>query len=781
MRLPFSLPIKKKELPEYYLALLLRDNKATAVIFEELHAKAHVIGEHEVFFENSVEDVSTNELLKSLDEAISKAESSLPRNVKTQKTIFGVKENWIEDGKIQKQYLQKLKVVCDSLELTPIGFLVITEAIAHLIQKEEGAPLSALIVEVGQKLITITVVKAGRVLETLTDERNEFTPVIQVDTMLQNISSVEVLPARIILIDSTGTSTIETLQRQKHIESFAQEFITHAWSKSLPFLHLPQITPMPKGFDAHAVLSGVAEQMGFELDRIDTLRSRQLQTSEDTNNQHTSRKTHEPTSTHESKQLEKLESDSFGFVKDHDIAAISDYTVQKEPLHHQIHPHHELQKAEEEHDGQIQESFPESKNNSQGPQVFQIFTPLFSIAVQIISSVFSNIPKMLNLKSIPFVSGRGSNKLLLIPAGIVIFVIMLFGLYMYLLKATVTIHITPKTIEKSQDITFAPDGESDFSKNVLAARAVSTDQKGSATTAATGKKEVGEKAKGTITIISSVTKEQTIPDGSKVTSSNGLVFILDNAVKIASSSGLTDLKNIQASVTASEIGKEYNLPSGAKFSIGAFDKSSMEGKNDSAFSGGSKKEITVVAKTDVDKLIKDLPKKLEGTAVEELKKNLSPDDILLPTSITTTLKDKKLDNDVGKEVKSVTLTSTVTFTSYVYKKNEVDEYAKKTLIDTQAHMKLSEKGISHKIESIKQNKDEEIAAHFVAQASFIPEVDEKGLQSELKGKPFDIAEDLLLKIPQVEDVTIQLHPSLSFLPKLLPQRSSNITISLDQK
>jgi len=48
-------------------------------------------------------------------------------------------------------------------------------------------------------------------------------------------------------------------------DEVTQEFIGHPWSKSLPFLHLPQITSLPKDAPIKAMLLGAATQMGAEL------------------------------------------------------------------------------------------------------------------------------------------------------------------------------------------------------------------------------------------------------------------------------------------------------------------------------------------------------------------------------------------------------------------------------------------------------------------------------------------------------------------------------------
>src|SRR3989344_1343041 len=250
MKLPFS---TKKEKREYFLALLLRDEKAYAVVFEEQQGRARVVGEHEVHFKDTLETASDDELLDVLDKAISSAESELPKDVQSQKMILGVKEEWVEGGKIKKEYLVKLKKICESLGLSPIGFLIITEAIAHLIQKEEGAPVSGILIDIGKKTVDVTLLRAGRIVESksapVTDSIAKTT-----DILLHHFTSYEVLPSRIFV---TGS--------HKDTEHIAQEFISHAWSKSLPFLHVPQVIALPWGFDAKAVLNGAVTQMGFSL------------------------------------------------------------------------------------------------------------------------------------------------------------------------------------------------------------------------------------------------------------------------------------------------------------------------------------------------------------------------------------------------------------------------------------------------------------------------------------------------------------------------------------
>ena len=104
--MPISLPFfKKKEEPKYFLVLLLRGEKVHAVLLEELDGKIKILEKSQEFFQSSIEDTSEEELLTVLDKAITNVESTLPLDFPTHQTVFGVKENWVLDGKIKKQLI----------------------------------------------------------------------------------------------------------------------------------------------------------------------------------------------------------------------------------------------------------------------------------------------------------------------------------------------------------------------------------------------------------------------------------------------------------------------------------------------------------------------------------------------------------------------------------------------------------------------------------------------------------------------------------------------------
>ena len=250
MKLPFP-NIANKVKPEYYLALILRNERATSVLFSKAGSTIKYLGHGEEDFANTIEDATTEQFLEVLDKSITQAETVLPDNIESHKTIFGLKDSWIENNKIKKEYLEKLKKASDELGLEPIGFLVSAESIVNLLQKDEGAPVTAILVEMGQKFITVSLVKSGKILETKSSEIHQSAP-FTVDTLLKHFKAPDVMPARVVIYGDDE-------------DEVTQEFIGHPWSKSLPFLHLPQITSLPKDGSIKAMLLGAATQMGAQL------------------------------------------------------------------------------------------------------------------------------------------------------------------------------------------------------------------------------------------------------------------------------------------------------------------------------------------------------------------------------------------------------------------------------------------------------------------------------------------------------------------------------------
>ena len=736
MKLPIGNFFEKKTDSEYFLTLTLRNERATAVVFEKTSGRVKVVGKGEKEFKRTIEEEDEEDLLKALDVAISDAESSLPDNVESHKTIFGIKGNWVEEGKIKKEYLGKLKKISDSLDLKPMGFLVVTEAISHLLQKEEGAPVSAILCEVGKNALTVSLLKAGKILEEKTSEVHENKP-FTVDALLKHFEAPEVLPSRIIIFGSN--------------EDLTQEFLGFTWSKSLPFLHPPQITSLPLDFDAQAVLFGAVSQMGLSV-VMDTL-DKTFKEGDSLAKALEEEKLKEPVE----KVSEAMSSDYFGFKEGADISKEMPKKVPEVPAESPL--------TAVEDTAEIPEGIKEEKTGrAELPEKAGF---LLLGARQTLGKVFAYTKTM-------------KRKPALIGIGAVILLVFLLFIYLFATSATLTLGVSAKESAKSEKITFTK-GSTDVSNNEISGKFVTDTQDGKATIDTTGKKETGDKAKGTVTIFNSADSPRTFTEGTAITSSNNLEFTLDKSVTVASgSSDPINPKSGQANVTvtASKFGTSYNLPSGTKFTIGEL--STVAAKNDDAFSGGTTKNVSVVAKADIDKLTKQLTSDLEKKAREELSKQVTSDSVLLPVFSSEDFSKKSFSKDEDDEAQQVSLTAELEFTGIIYSKKDLISFAKDSFQkELGPNLVIDEKNLSLDVKDFEKT-DDGVSGTMEITAILLPKIDEKSLASEIAGKSLSDAQRRLEGLPKVETVEIRISPSIPFLPKRLPISSGKIKFIIEK-
>lgn len=746
MKLPISFPKQKKQ--EYFLTLILRNEKINAIFFEESQGKVNVLAKHAENFKGSIEEATVEDLLEVADKAISTAEGGLPQSLETVKTIFGVKGSWVEDSKIKPDYLAKLKKVSDELGLVPIGFLVIFEAIAYFLEKEEGAPITAILAETGEKFVSAALIKAGKIKEFKTSEVVESLP-HTLDNILKHFTSSEVLPPRIIIFNGETDES--------------QDFINHKWNKSLPFIHLPQVTTLPPEFDGRAVLDGAATQLGFEL--LDNKMPEDEEVIEDLADKDPL-ENNEPhdkiTTIHDD-----LSADHFGFAHEKDVANIPIPDVKPEPANI---PNEVIEESIDE----IPEEVLESEGSSRQ-------LPLNAAAILtggklVFSKLFKSLGKF-PFKTLMSISSKGKI-IFVIPALLILLFIILF-FYFFQNKATVLLSIDAQSSEKTQNVTFSSDSDTDPAKGIIASEFLAVTEDGTVSTKATGKKEVGTNAKGTVTIFNSNFSSQSLSSGTTLSSSGGLEFTLDKNITVASASGDvfsgTTPGKTNVDVTAKKIGQEYNLPSNTKFSVTG--SSSIAAKNDEAFSGGTKKEVTVVSATDIKKLREELPKNLEEKAKGDLAKKISDDQILLSGIAGIDLVKENITKKADEEASDVKLTGTVEYKGVSYKKSDSVNFANEVLKNSISEgTTIDPNSIKFAVNEINQDK-EQVKAKVTIKGFAITKINNEDISKQISGKSFENAKDIISKYPHITKTSINLSFSLPLLPQILPFSPKNIKIN----
>lgn len=787
MKLPIPFLNSKTHDSDYYLALILTEDKASAVVLKESEAILKTISTHEEYFPHSIEDLSLEHVIDVIDKTISRAEEVLPPQIETHKTVFGVKDKWVdrETKKIKKEYLDKLKKVCDALDLQPIGFMVTTEALINLIQDEEGAPLSAILAEIGDKQVSLSLVRGGKIVESISSTLMH-SATHTVDKLLSHFT-VPVLPARIVLY------------LNKPDEEASQVFISHHWSKSLPFLHVPQVTVLPSEFDLRSVTHGAAMQMGFTVapshhevlpkltkeEKHDEEEFAEKTVSEE------SRVEEQPVeekmdSEQESKQESEMDAiapvsdsenttDDFGFVvngeaketaSQHDV---KHPTTQHTPTHESHHQSTDLDfDASEQH---------EKKHEKDG---------IFANSISALKSIPLSLPKKIKLPELGGITGtfKGQKAPLKIIIPIVALLIIMIGTYTYYVnsvKAVVQLTVKPNIVNNEATVTFSANGSTDFSKNILQAKSVTTSIQAQVSTNTTGKKEIGEKAKGSVTIYNNANSTANLAAGTEIKANNGEVFVLDKDTRVTAASGdiFTGTKpgTADASVTAKELGTEGNIPSGTRFTIGS--TSTLAARNDSAFSGGTKENVTVVTKKDLDKLREDIIKSVQSDAQEKLLAEAENGETVLPVVGDASLENIKFDKKEDDEANKVTLTANVVFGGIAYDNVDLEEYAQKALKSEYAEdINIAEGSVKSTVSDAELTNDKTATATVTMEAGLVPQIDTQDVIENVHDKSLGQAKEIVSNLPQVSRTDITFSPPIFVVPNLIPRLPNQIEVEV---
>ncbi|MDP4031059.1 MAG: hypothetical protein U1C50_02370 [Patescibacteria group bacterium] len=247
-----------KETPaEHFFALNLNDEMVRAAVWTVKTGQTRIVnlGKGEAW------DGKTKEsLLKAVDQSLSVASEGVapePSGV-----IFGLPDVWVDKETINAEKKVYLKFLCDELELKPLGFVVTDTAIIADLKIEEGAPLSAILIQLSTGEINLTLVKLGKIIGSQLVGRSGD---LGADTEegLSRFDKIDTLPARIILYNGSSD-----------FEEDKQQLLSFDWEDKLPFIHFPKVESLSSETTVKAVAlaggSEVAKSLGLEIKEPET-------------------------------------------------------------------------------------------------------------------------------------------------------------------------------------------------------------------------------------------------------------------------------------------------------------------------------------------------------------------------------------------------------------------------------------------------------------------------------------------------------------------------------
>lgn len=700
--------------PELYWSLVIEPGWVQAGIWFIGAAKAEVIS-----VSPGAAWETEDELVGAADAALSSSVQKLPEEYpEPNKTVFGVPSSWVKGGEIQEEYLAKIKNICTELSLVPVGFVVLSEAIAHLYKSEEGSPLSAVIIGLGREFLEITVFKLGNLVGTTSVARS-VSLIEDVTEGLARFEGAVPLPSRIIIFDG----------KEGELDEAKESLMQASWEDGkVKFLHTPKVEILVSDKKVIATsLAGAAE-----IGHVTGVLSKE--------------ENEEPMPPPEEVQNvveatgESLTAADLGFEVGKDVSE------------------------------EIPKTPPPPVRESPVQRDFQIINKVKSVFGKISSNLFAKRPfraPVVNKKTLmawPIAAG-----ILLILAGL--------GWWFYP-KATVTIFVSPKNFQEDMNISFSTDGKSDASAGIIPGQAITSSVSGDKTKATTGTKLIGDKAKGTVQISNGNPSSIDLAAGTFLTSSGGLKFTTNSEASVSGQVLPGSPGTATMDVTANDIGAQYNLAKGEIFSVGNFSKSLVAATSQGDFSGGSSQEISAVSADDQKNLETDLKNELQSKAQDDIGGKVTTDQIFVTDLAGTDIVSETFDHKVGDQADNLKLSLNLDVTGIAADKNKLLEYARGTLKDKiPGGYVLRDSQINFKFTFVDQ-KDGLYNYKVTIGANFLPEVNSDAIINQISGKTTQVVESYLNSVPGFVHAEVKITPNLPSFLETLPHVHKNITIDV---
>lgn len=334
-------------------------------------------------------------------------------------------------------------------------------------------------------------------------------------------------------------------------------------------------------------------------------------------------------------------------------------------------------------------------------------------------------------------------------------------------KATVTVVLPAEPV--SDTLLLAVQTET--AEGAVKGSVVTSEQSSSTTITATGKKDIGSKATGTISITnkyrdgSGAGKDQTFAAGTKATDvSTKKVFTLNNSVTVSrvtfnpnNGQPIYDTKTVK--VTAVEPGESYNIPKSSFTLAGALDNTVIESTE--AFSGGLTKQITVLSQQDLDTAVAAAKAELETKARADLAEK-AKGLLILPDAVWQTVKEQTTDKKVDEEAQSVNLTLKIEFASLAFEKKLVDDQFKtklsSTLTETQELVFEDGKEPTITTKSITDDKTK-LTIEVAGSGYKVEKIDKATIARSVKNKSVDSAKNSIVETYKADSVEISISPN----------------------
>ncbi|HEX6461698.1 MAG TPA: hypothetical protein VFZ58_00300 [Candidatus Saccharimonadales bacterium] len=351
--------------------------------------------------------------------------------------------------------------------------------------------------------------------------------------------------------------------------------------------------------------------------------------------------------------------------------------------------------------------------------------------------------------------------------------LIIFIWWAFWLAPSLTVAITAKTTiaNVSRNIVLDPAAlQTDANENIVKPVVQQLKKTNSVDFDATGKKDVGEKATGTVQVRNCDSSTSfVIPAGTLLTAASGQRFNSATAVSVPGFSGSASAcrttgsgaGNANVAIAAETFGPEYNIGP-ANFTIAGVG-GDVYASSQAATSGGSKRTITVVSDADVEKAKQQLGTQDAAAVKEELAKQFKKEDYrLIEESFKTDTGQPAVNPAIGQETAKAKLTVETTYTMTALHKRDLGDIlniAVREQIKAENQEDIYDNGANElkfkNFQTIESGK----ATVTLSTTGYIgTKIDQEALKEQMVGKRYGDIEALVNQNPNIEKVDIAFSP-----------------------
>ena len=354
-------------------------------------------------------------------------------------------------------------------------------------------------------------------------------------------------------------------------------------------------------------------------------------------------------------------------------------------------------------------------------------------------------------------------------AGVVLPTILLVWMFVFAPYAKITVKMKTTASSISENITLVTDEKNkNNAEGKFLLEQIKYEEESSVEFEASGKANKGDKAKGTVVVWASFSREKdgssvTLPAGSTITI-GGKKFTTTAAATATWGSAPSTRDCVDktenycyiaatVNVQATEGGTSYNIAAatGGSISVGGFTV-----KSSTAMTGGTDKNVTVVDEKDIEDAKSQLKNNEESK--QKLYEQIGEGVVKIESSYKVEIKDETSSPKKGEEIKDgkkAKLTAKTVYTIYVVDRTAIDEYVAAYEKDKIGeHDRIYSTGNPF-FERFLEGKDNTYTAKLKTTIKVGPEVSETSILETAKGKKVGEVKALVKDISgNIIDVTI---------------------------